>query len=217
MNGKVKSIQTVLGVMADGIWGPRSQAALDALIHPPAAPAQPEPKNAAGGLHGAQEVASGGAVDSQKWPREVDAAEFYGASDGSSAWEAAHLVTFDAPYALYMDGQLIRKIRCHKKVENSLFKILSAIRQLYKTPEAIAAVGLDQYDGCYNFRSVRGRGSLSMHAYGAAVDFDSEHNPLGATHGRMPPEVVAIFKAEGWRWGGTYTNRKDWMHFEACR
>jgi len=36
-------------------------------------------------------------------------------------------------------------------------------------------------------------------------------------HGRMPPDVVAPFKEEGWRWSGDYHRRKDWMHFEAVR
>ena len=31
---KIGDIQTILGVVADGVWGPKSQAALDALIHP---------------------------------------------------------------------------------------------------------------------------------------------------------------------------------------
>lgn len=194
----------------DGKPGPRWHKALAALEtdadFPSGDPAPETPQTSAGG-----------AAASEKWPREADAASFYGHSDGSSAWESANLVTFDAPYALYMDGQLVRRIRCHKKVENSLFKILSQIQALYKTPEAIHAVGLDQYDGCYNFRAVRGATHLSMHAYGAAIDFDAAHNPLGATHGRMPLEVVALFKAEGWRWGGNYTGRQDWMHFEACR
>jgi hypothetical protein len=32
----IQSIQTLLGVTPDGLWGPKSQAALDALIHAPA-------------------------------------------------------------------------------------------------------------------------------------------------------------------------------------
>lgn len=196
----IADIQRLLGVVPDNRWGPRSQAALDAVLHPVAAPV------AAAASYGS----------ASRWPKEADAPAFYGHSDGSSRWESENLVTFEAPYALFMDGQLIRRIRCHKKVENSLFKILSAILALYKTPEALKAVGLDRYDGCYNFRSVRGASHLSMHAYGAAIDFDAAHNPLGAAHGRMPQEVVAIFESEGWRWGGTYSNRKDFMHFEAC-
>lgn len=54
MNDKLRAIQTILGVTPDSIWGPRSQAALDALIHP--APVQtPVPV----------ETAAGEAVDSR--------------------------------------------------------------------------------------------------------------------------------------------------------
>lgn len=182
----------------DGVWGNGSQRALDAVIHPASTPSV---------------IGSG----KERWPLEADAPNFYGHSDGSSKWESENLTTFEAPYALFMDGQLVRRIRCHKKVATSLELILTRILNFYRTPEALAKAGIDQYDGCYNYRAVRGASHLSMHAYGAAIDFDAAHNPLGATHGRMPPEVVEIFKAEGWRWGGDYHGRQDWMHFEACQ
>lgn len=191
----------------DGIWGNHCQSALDAVLHPVVTSSSIE--------------ANADPVDNrtgrERWPLEADAPNFYGHSDGSSKWESENLVTFAAPYDLYMDGQLVRRIRCHKKVATSLELILTRILNLYRSPEALAKAGIDQYDGCYNYRAVRGASHLSMHAYGAAVDFDAAHNALGATHGRMPPEVVAIFKAEGWRWGGDYHGRQDWMHFEACR
>jgi len=34
MNDKIKQIQEIIGATPDGIWGPKSQAALDAVIHP---------------------------------------------------------------------------------------------------------------------------------------------------------------------------------------
>jgi hypothetical protein len=194
----VKELQQFLGVEPDGLWGKKSQEAFDVVFQAQIVPEKVD-------------------NDFNLWPKEADAPNFYGHSDGSSRWEAENLVTFEAPYALYMDGQRISRIRCHKKVESSLKRILSQIAQAFPTTEARAEIGIDQYDGCYNYRAVRGASHLSMHAYGAAVDFDSSHNPLGATKGKMHPTVVAIFKAEGWRWGGDYTGRKDWMHFEACR
>lgn len=201
----VKELQQFLGVTADGIFGAKSQAALDAVLRPDFIKMTTEAP------------VPGFRPASLQWPLEAEAADFYGKSDGSPAWEAAHLATFPAPYPLYIEGTLVRNIRCHKLVLPSLQRILTKIRELYPTQEKMRASGMDQYDGCYSYRPVRGSTRLSMHAYGAAVDFDSEHNPLGATSGRMPAEVVAIFKAEGWRWGGDYTGRRDLQHFEACR
>lgn len=184
----------------DGVWGTKCKVAFEGVIHPTEIVHEETPTNAAT-LH---------------WPKEADAEDFYGHSNGSSAWEDTHLTIIIPPFPMYMDGRLISKIRCHKLVAASLSRILAKIFNLYPSPETREAAGVDQYDGCYNYRNVRGASHLSMHAYGAAIDFDAAHNPLGATHGRMPSDVVALFKAEGWRWGGDYSGRKDWMHFEAC-
>lgn len=74
--------------------------------------------------------------------------------------------------------------------------------------------------GGYTFRMQRGSTSkLSMHCFGAAVDFDPFHNKFKA-----PPEltalgtqpglgVVRIFEARGWTWGGRW-GRPDAMHFQ---
>lgn len=183
----------------DGNWGPKCEEAFKQVINPTVVAAEPE------------------STSTSQWPKEADAASFYGHSDGSSRWEGENLVLFDSPYDLYMDGQPVRRIRCHRLVKDSLLRILNKIRDLYPSALERATAGVDQYDGCYNYRAVRGASHLSMHAYGAAIDMDAAHNALGATHGRMPMAVVNLFKAEGWRWGGDYQNRKDFMHFEACR
>jgi len=193
---KLTDIQTLLGVTPDGIWGPRSQAALDGLIHP-AATEEPIPS-----LAGLQH---------NDWPREADAQAFFG--------YPPNLTQVDLPFPMHLfsaDGELTHRISCNPKVAASLRRIFAAILAHYGSPETIHATGVDIFDGVYNDRNVRGANHKSMHAFGAAIDIDAEHNPLGATSGRMPSAVVEIFKAEGWRWGGDYTGRKDWMHFEAC-
>jgi D-alanyl-D-alanine carboxypeptidase len=78
----------------------------------------------------------------------------------------------------------------------------------------VDATGASAYGGCYNNRPIRGSTNISNHAFGAAIDIDPEHNPLGAKIGKMPPMVVDAFKAQGALWGGNYVGRKDWMHFE---
>ena len=54
---------------------------------------------------------------------------------------------------------------------------------------------------------------------GATIDLDPEHNRLGQRwlpdSGMMPEEVVAIFEAEGGKWGGRFQSRADCMHFQA--
>jgi hypothetical protein len=209
---KTEQIQDALNLKVDDVWGGKTDAAVAAER------AASRARHGMGEATASAETADATTLEpsGHRWPKEADAPEFYGHSDGSAKWEAENLVVFDAPYTLYMDGTPVKKIRCHKKVADSLKRLLSKIQALYDSQEKRRAAGVDQYDGCYNYRPVRGSSRLSMHAYGAAIDLDSAHNPLGATHGRMPADVVALFKAEGWRWGGDYEGRKDFMHFEAC-
>jgi hypothetical protein len=85
-------------------------------------------------------------------------------------------------------------------------------------------------------RPVRGRTTAwSQHAYGLAIDVNPFLNPY--VHGRtILPEVAdsytdrlwtrpgmntpgsvpdRAFRSIGWGWGGTYTTKKDWMHFSS--
>lgn len=72
------------------------------------------------------------------------------------------------------------------------------------------------FSGTYNYRPIRGSSRLSCHAFGAAIDFDAEHLPLGKNipASEMPEIVVKCFKDQGFFWGGDYTGRKDAMHFQ---
>jgi len=55
--------------------------------------------------------------------------------------------------------------------------------------------------------------SLSLHAYGMAIDINWKENKLN-TRGNMPVEVVTLFKQYGWQWGGFWRRPKDPMHFQ---
>lgn len=86
-----------------------------------------------------------------------------------------------------------------------------------KTLLVLKALGLDLFGGTYNFRLIRGSStSVSTHGFGIAIDIDPSGNPLGYTKGRMPSWVVDLFKKRGWKWGGEYNGRKDFMHFQRC-
>jgi hypothetical protein len=77
-------------------------------------------------------------------------------------------------------------------------------------------------------------GSWSEHAYGEAIDLNPVENPYvgcGMTRdktalsyvdrsrvrrGMVTPQVLEIFRAIGWGWGGSWTgSTKDYMHFSA--
>lgn len=69
-------------------------------------------------------------------------------------------------------------------------------------------------------REIRGNSTtLSNHASGTAVDFNSNKHPLGAVGTFSSSQRAHILaKMDEWggvvRWGGTYSGRKDEMHFE---
>jgi D-alanyl-D-alanine carboxypeptidase len=65
--------------------------------------------------------------------------------------------------------------------------------------------------GGYNYRSKRGGGGLSMHAYGAAVDINPGRNPMGGRATDMPADVEKLAWGHGLSWGGRFG---DPMHFE---
>lgn len=139
-------------------------------------------------------------------------------------FEPANIMRIPAPYDMWMGDIKITKIAVNKKCADSLLRILSKIGASFNAAER-KQFGLDQYGGCFNFRVIRGVNGrmtvnkLSVHSYGAAIDLAPALNPLGAFYQpnklMMPHEVIEIFKAEGWFWGGDFKTRPDCQHFQA--
>lgn len=112
-------------------------------------------------------------------------------------------------------------IRCHKKVAPSLREILAELWSKHGEDQArIERSRLHLYGGCYEFRRIRGANGVSLHSYGAAIDWDPDHNPLGklwkANTGMMSEITIQVFTDAGWKWGGKFKKRKDPMHFQAA-
>lgn len=113
----------------------------------------------------------------------------------------------------------INRVRVHRKVADSLTRVLSAIWDASGCSQpVIESWGCHLIGGAYNFRPQRGSNKLSMHAYGCAIDLDPDRNAMGdQTPNFMNiPQVLNAFKAEGWRWGGTFS-RPDGMHWQATQ
>lgn len=164
------------------------------------------------------------------WPKDTreELDNFYGrhrlGADGmpTSAWESERLTRIILPYPLTLSWDMsveIKKLRCHKKVAESLSNIFEQIFAHYGSIREIKRARMHLFGGCYNFRRVSGSNRLSTHAWGAGIDLDPQKNPLGKPYdesaGMMPKVVVKIFRDEGWKWGGRFRSRPDCMHFQA--
>jgi hypothetical protein len=86
----------------------------------------------------------------------------------------------------------------------------------------------------FNCRRVAGTSRWSEHAFGRAIDLNPLRNPYVTRGGRVSPpagrpyanrarraagmihagdRVVRAFAAAGWRWGGYWSNSRDYQHF----
>jgi D-alanyl-D-alanine carboxypeptidase len=158
------------------------------------------------------------------FPHPNDVVKFYGDPTAhNTAWQRENLVMCEPPFAMHFGRFPIKRFMCHKHVKQSLDIVLLALwDECGKDQGKIDAGHISNFSGCYNFRNTRGSSSLSMHAFGAAIDFDAENNAMYHGAGeqgffKRDSAIVQIFKSKGWFWGGEFAFRKDPMHFEAVR
>ncbi|MBI1649891.1 M15 family metallopeptidase [Hyphomicrobium sulfonivorans] len=156
------------------------------------------------------------------WPLQADCKAFYGDPTGTNGkaspkWQSANLVTIKPPWTLRYEGKAVRGIRVHKKCAESLARVLQAIwERVGQSQDEIDRIGMSVFGGSFNYRPKRGGSSLSMHAYGCAVDFDPDRNGFGDPTPEMDRRVIEEFEREGWEWGGHWS-KPDGMHFQAAR
>ncbi|GAA5146200.1 hypothetical protein GCM10023213_38890 [Prosthecobacter algae] len=174
----------------DGFWGPKSQAACQAYLRALMPKENPWPKS---------DVKSMTA--------------FYGTPGDES-----NLVSFVFPYPAFYGGKRVTTGRCHWKVKDSLLRILTRIDKIHGDDRGVMEEAED-YGGIFNFRNKRFGTTLSIHAWGAAIDLDADDNsfrdhwPMQAD---MPLEIMAEFAKEGWISAGAFWGY-DAMHFQATR
>jgi peptidoglycan hydrolase-like protein with peptidoglycan-binding domain len=129
------------------------------------------------------------------------------------------------PYLMYGDYDRrikVSKFSAHTKVVASLERILQRTLDYYG-PAQIRKLNLDIFSGCYNYRSTTGSSSLSMHAWGVAIDIDAAHNQMdessseGAAFSKpVYAPFLDFFEDEGWVNLGRARNY-DFMHCQAAR
>ena len=193
MREKIKQIQKKVGATPDGVVGPETVAAIMAAL----------------GIKEEKPLV---------WPtqKEVRSGKSIFGAPGSN-----NLVRITPPYQLWYDGARVSTIAVHKAVAEHVQAALREVLEYYGL-DRIRALGLDQYGGCYNYRKTTAGSSLSMHAWGIALDFCPEKNAYST---KAPEASLSAPECAAWwdiweRHGAISLGRacdKDWMHVQFAR
>jgi hypothetical protein len=156
----------------------------------------------------------------QVWPLQRDCDGFYG-NPRLHGFIQTHLIEVPVPWKMVYETTAVTYILINKRCADSLKRVLAYIWAACNEDQAkIEAEHLNRFSGSYNYRPMRGGSALSMHAYGAAIDWDDEHNQF---HSRkhffqIDSLMVEAFEAEGWECGIRWTGSSvDSEHTQAAR
>lgn len=117
------------------------------------------------------------------------------------AWRPRSIVVRRVP--------ILGAVTCHRALIAPLRRALGRLQR-----QGLARlVDPGDYAGCHAPRRIPGSGSLSLHAWGLAVDINASTNPQGSTP-RQDRRVVRAFEREGFTWGGRWPTAPDGMHVE---
>jgi hypothetical protein len=154
---------------------------------------------------------------SSRWPKQDynSMVNFYGPVGQNQT-------TLELPYPMKLawdKNVIVKKITCHQKIAQSLYKILENVQKIYGND--IQKLNLDLFGGCLNVRRMRGGSAWSTHSWGSAIDLDPDNNQLRwgtdrAAFGRpVYKDFLDAFEAEGWV-SLLRARNMDGMHFQAC-
>jgi hypothetical protein len=104
---------------------------------------------------------------------------------------------------------VIGTVTCHRKMIPAL---RAAMRDLVRRGLA-HLVDPGDYAGCYAPRRIPTSGTLSLHAWGLAVDLNASRNPQGSKP-HQDLRLVHVMERHGFSWGGRWPTVPDGMHFE---
>lgn len=158
-------------------------------------------------------------VQKTKWPLQRECNNFYG-DPNSPKFEQQNIVRVPTPWKLYFGLSAMSGIRVHKKCADAFeawFKIIW--QNAHESQSTIHNWGMDKFSGSFVVRPKRAGTTLSMHAYGCAIDFDAESNSFKDhtpffSNPTVHAAVVQPFKDLGGTWGGDWPNNTDGMHFQ---
>ena len=104
---------------------------------------------------------------------------------------------------------ILGAVTCHRRFIPPLRRALAELERRGLS----RLVDRGDYAGCYAPRRIPSSGSLSLHAWGVAVDLNARANPpLRAS--AQDPRLVRAMEEAGLTWGGRWPTAPDPMHFE---
>ncbi len=123
--------------------------------------------------------------------------------------------------------------RIFAKIEQKRFPVESVLPIAHPLIQQKGPYGLSSdtnNTSGYAWRPMVGGRSVSLHGLGLAIDINPRLNPYvrgdtvipaGSVYDPARPgalarnaRVVQYFKTRGWEWGGDWTDRADYMHFQ---
>jgi hypothetical protein len=117
------------------------------------------------------------------------------------AWVRRNIVSRRVP--------IVGNVTCHRRI---IAPLRAALGEVARRGLA-RLVDPGDYAGCYAPRRIPGSGSLSLHAWGLAVDLNASRNPQGSKPSQ-DRRLVRIMERHGFSWGGRWPTVPDGMHFE---
>jgi hypothetical protein len=131
-------------------------------------------------------------------------------------WEINNMMIWNISPLIHLSIECLpKRIYIHKKFQPIVEKWFIALIENGVHNEIMT------YDGCWNVRKKRGLKSLSIHAFGMAIDLNASHNPLGYTREQCIAKGLKPFTNKfiqvsrkyvdcGFDW----STRVDGMHFQ---
>lgn len=197
MINTIKAVQKKLGVTVDGIAGKNTWAAIAKAVG----------------------VTTTTSTSTSTIPTQAQVRS--GKSIFGRAGDESNLVNIKPAYQLYYCGKPVKTIRVHKAIADRVQAALKEILAHYGQAK-IKQLGLDQYSGSYNYRNSTNSNSMSMHAWGIALDFAAAKN---AYNMKKPQASLSKPECEMWwkiweKHGAVSLGRQcnyDWMHLQFAK
>ncbi|HEX2735505.1 MAG TPA: M15 family metallopeptidase [Polyangiaceae bacterium] len=107
----------------------------------------------------------------------------------------------------------------HERAESAFKALAEPLTKLVAAQPEIAPI-LQNLGGTFNWRNIAGTEQKSAHSFGVSLDVNTQFSdywrwqqPKPVWRNRIPKELVALFEAHGFIWGGRWFHY-DTMHFE---